>query len=354
MNIFDTDNQQFTIPSDVIPVAPGEDDASLKTDSDLEFHYESNPFSFWITRRSEPDGQPLFDTRPQSLPPTPIPPVITTDNSTALDGFPLVFEDQYLQLTSALPLGANVYGLGETLASFGFRRDVGTDGGVGTIQTLWARDIGDPLDQNVYVVSSCHTSTSLTGCGLQIWISPHLLGTSFQRDDKAFAVTRRLPFRVLSFSNSRWGAFAHGLLLFLSAAGSDILLLTPPSSPVSLVQYRLLGGTLDFYFFSGPSPQNVVEQYGALIGLPTWQPAWGFGFHLCRWGYSDVNDTRTQVEKMREANIPLETMWNDIDLYHALRDFTTDPVSFPADEVAAFIADLVSACPHLVLVVFSC
>ena len=87
--------------------------------------------------------------------------------------------------------------------------------------------------------------------------------------------------------------------------------------------------------------QKVIEQYGALVGLPTWQPAWGFGFQLCRWGYRDVNDTREQVVKMREANIPLEVMWNDIDLYHAIRDFTTDPVSFPADEVRAFIAELV-------------
>ena len=34
-------------------------------------------------------------------------------------------------------------------------------------------------------------------------------------------------------------------------------------------------------------------------------------------------------------------MWNDIDLYHAVRDFTTDPVSFPAQEVGAFIQELV-------------
>lgn len=93
-----------------------------------------------------------------------------------------------------------------------------------------------------------------------------------------------------------------------SASGSDILLLTPPSANVSLVQYRMIGGTLDFYFFSGPTPQAVIQQYGELIGLPTWQPAFGFGFHLCRWGYLTVNETKEQVVRMREANIPLEGM----------------------------------------------
>jgi alpha-glucosidase len=44
----------------------------------------------------------------------------------------------------------------------------------------------------------------------------------------------------------------------------------------------MIGGIMEFYFFSGPSPQAVVEQYGALVGLPTWQPSWGFGLHLCR------------------------------------------------------------------------
>ena len=44
---------------------------------------------------------------------------------------------------------------------------------------------------------------------------------------------------------------------------------------------------------------------------------------------------------MREAGIPLEVMWNDIDLYHDYRDFTTDPVSFPAEEMRSFIRELV-------------
>jgi alpha-glucosidase len=54
-----------------------------------------------------------------------------------------------LQLASVLPLDTNIYGLGEVVASSGFRRKIGPVGG--TIQTMWARDVGvvDHVDENV-------------------------------------------------------------------------------------------------------------------------------------------------------------------------------------------------------------
>jgi alpha-glucosidase len=91
-----------------------------------------------------------------------------------------------------------------------------------------------------------------------------------------------------------------------SAAGSDIILASPPSSNQSLIQYRNIGGTLDLYFFSGPDPKSVIEQYGQVVGFPTRLPNWGFGFHLCRWGYASLSETKEQVDAMRAANIPLE------------------------------------------------
>ncbi|KAG2028415.1 glycosyl hydrolases family 31-domain-containing protein [Suillus americanus] len=250
---------------------------------------------------------PLFDTRTSSLPPTPIPPFNGSDPSTAFDGFPLVFEDQYLQVASALPYGTNIYGLGEVIASSGFRRDIGTDGGVGTIQTHWARDVADPIDQNMY--------------------GSH-------------------PVYVEHRYNATTGKASASGVLLLSSAGSDIFLQTPPNSKVSLIEYRLIGGIMDFYFFSGPSDAEVIAQYGSVIGYPMWQPAWGFGFHLCRWGYHNISDDIENVAQMRAAGIPLEVQWNDIDLYHAYRDFTTDPVSFPGNELRAFIRELVSISPR--------
>ena len=37
----------------------------------------------------------------------------------------------------------------------------------------------------------------------------------------------------------------------------------------------------------------------------------------------------------------MAVIWNDIDLYQAYRDFTTDNGAFPPDEVRAFIQNLV-------------
>ncbi|KAF9067846.1 glycosyl hydrolases family 31-domain-containing protein [Rhodocollybia butyracea] len=290
VRIADSENKQFHIPLSVIS-RPPPPTASFTQSSDLVFNYESSPFAFWITRRSNPNATPLFDTRISSLPETPIAPVIADDESTALDGFPLVFEDQYLQLTSSLPLDTNIYGLGEVIASSGFRRNVASDGG--SIQALWARDIADPVDENLYGTHPVY-----------------------------------LEHRFNETTNE---AQSHGQ---------------------SLVQYRMIGGILDFYFFSGPTPMAVIEQYGDLVGLPSWLPTWAFGFHLCRWGYVSINDTIAQVDAMRAANIPLEVMWNDIDLYHAFRDFTADPVSYPGNEMRRFIAQLVNipivdaAVPH--------
>ncbi|KAK7055986.1 galactose mutarotase-like domain-containing protein [Favolaschia claudopus] len=297
VNIFDTANSQFTVPESVFarPKASGSTNAK---NSDLVFNYDANPFAFWITRRSAPHSTPLFDTRISSLPPTPIAPVIPSDNSTALDGFPLIFENQYLQLASALPLGANIYGLGEVVASSGIRRDIGTDGGVGTIQNDWARDIADPVNENIYGVHPIYMEHR--------------------------------------FNSTTSTSQSHGVFL-LNPAGADIMLLTPPGSNVSLIEYRLIGGTLDFYFLAGPTPQSVIEQYSAIVGTPTWQPYWGFGFHLCRWGYPNLATVKDVVARMRAADIPLETMWNDIDLYHAFRDFTADPVSFAPDEMREWI-----------------
>lgn len=92
-----------------------------------------------------------------------------------------------------------------------------------------------------------------------------------------------------------------------STNGMDILLQN------TTLQYRTIGGIFDFYFYTGPSPKDVVQQYVSSIGLPTMHQYWTLGFHQCRWGYHNTSDLRNVVKGYKDANIPLETIWTDID-----------------------------------------
>lgn len=63
---------------------------------------------------------------------------------------------------------------------------------------------------------------------------------------------------------------AHGVLL-LNSNGMDMVL-TPDA-----LSWRVIGGQLDFYFFLGPTPLDVMEQLTSVIGRPFMAPYWSLG-----------------------------------------------------------------------------
>ncbi|KAI1341410.1 glycoside hydrolase family 31 protein [Xylariaceae sp. FL0016] len=189
----------------------------------------------------------------------------------------LIFESQYLRLRTKLPDNPSLYGLGEHSDPFMLNT---TD----YIRTFWSQDAyGVPEGANLYGNHPVYYEHRESG--------------------------------------------THGVF-FLNSNGMDIMINQTDESGQYL-EYNTLGGILDFYFVSGPTPVDVSRQYAEIVGLPAMMPYWGFGFHNCRYGYQDVYAVAEAVYNYSQASIPLETMWTDIDYMYRRRVFSLDPARFP-------------------------
>ncbi|VDO39895.1 unnamed protein product [Haemonchus placei] len=109
---------------------------------------------------------------------------------------------------------------------------------------------------------------------------------------------------------------AHGVFI-LNSNAQEVTTLPGPA-----IIYRTIGGILDLYFFPGPTPEEVTQQYLALIGTPFLPANWALGFQLSRYGYKDLDHLKGIIERNREAGVPLETVVVDIDYMDRYKTFT--------------------------------
>ncbi|KAI9822852.1 MAG: hypothetical protein M1826_000380 [Phylliscum demangeonii] len=242
---------------------------------ELNLSWTNDPtFGFTIARRAS--GHVLFSTA----------------------GKKLVFEEQFLEFGSDLPDNYNLYGLGETIREFRLGNNL--------TRTIYAADVGDNVDANLY--------------------GSH-------------------PFYLETRYSETGGSQSHGVYL-RNAHGQEVVL--RPQN----ITWRTIGGSIDLYFFPGPSPPDVTRSYqtGA-IGLPAMQMYWPLGYHQCRWGYHNWSELQDVVDSFDRFEIPLETIWTDIDIWNQYRDFENDPNTFPYDQGRQFLQKLHDSGRHFTPIV---
>ncbi|PKU36141.1 sucrase- intestinal [Limosa lapponica baueri] len=98
--------------------------------------------------------------------------------------------------------------------------------------------------------------------------------------------------------------------------------------PAPAVTYRTIGGILDFYIFLGNTPEQVVQEYLKLVGLPMLPSYWSLGFQLSRWNYGSLDEVKRVVERNRAIGLPYDAQITDIDYMEEKKDFTYDKVKF--------------------------
>lgn len=94
---------------------------------------------------------------------------------------------------------------------------------------------------------------------------------------------------------------------------------------------------------------QVIQQYTEVIGRPHMPPYWGLGFHLCRYNYGSVERTREIWKRTRDAGIPFDVQWNDLDYMDTAKDFTYDKDKFSG--LPDFVQDVHSAGMHWVPII---
>jgi alpha-glucosidase len=109
------------------------------------------------------------------------------------------------------------------------------------------------------------------------------------------------------------------------------------------------GGQWCEYVLAGPAMPDVVGAYTWLTGRTALPPVWALGYQQCRWHVYRQDEVVALAARMREAGVPCDALWLDIDHMSGYRVFTWDRERF--DDPAALVGALAEHGMRLVTII---
>ena len=210
------------------------------------------------------------------------------------------FAENYLEIGTRVPKNPHIYGLGERTSSF--RLDTNS-----TYYTLWT------------LAQDCLYDTG--------------------KGDRGKNMYGHHPVYLELRKGKAHGVFMHNFHAMDVVFGEE------------RATFKVIGGVIDLFIFTGPDPEQVLRSYHKVIGFPALVPYWSLGYHQSRWGYMQLSDFVNVVSGHDAHKIPLDVLWADIDYMVEFQDFTLDHSRYPPRSFRAFINSLKKKNRHFVPII---
>ena len=111
--------------------------------------------------------------------------------------------------------------------------------------------------------------------------------------------------------------------VFLNSNAQDIILQYNKNDDSEMfLNHKTIGGIIDYYIIVGNSPEEIVKDIQFLLGIPTLPPYWSLGNHQSRYGIKTFAEFKNIYNNYKKYEIPIDTMWIDIDAMDNYADFT--------------------------------
>ena len=123
--------------------------------------------------------------------------------------------------------------------------------------------------------------------------------------------------------------------IFLNTNAQDVKITKTNNSQVNL-EHKTLGGIIDYYMIIDESPEEVLKDIQYLLGIPTLPPFWSLGNHQSRYGYKDFEEFKSVYELYKKYEIPIDTMWLDID---AMDNYEVFTINSKFKQISSYVQD---------------
>ena len=112
--------------------------------------------------------------------------------------------------------------------------------------------------------------------------------------------------------------------IFLNSNNQDVVIKTLNEYGTTSLQHKTIGGIIDYYIIIAKSPIEAVQSIHKILGYPFLPPYWAVAYHQSRLSYNHISNFKTAYNNFKKYEIPVDTMWVDIDTYDNYQIFSVD------------------------------